>query len=161
MLIAELNNDFVLNQQDLPPSNSYFPQSQFKFYLALQHDLNGTVTRIERIPSLSLPFFVRACNRSDFQYWTFAPVFDDIEMALIGEMSKIITVSETRFQSVEASKLRDGGTASYMVTMQGAPDEVIDISILDLKTNDMKTVTCKFPSSGGTTVLHLPYMTCQ
>ena len=158
MLVAELNNDFVLNQQDLPPSKSYFPQSQFDLYVVLQHDLNGTVTRIERMPSLSLPFFVRACNRSDFQYWTFAPVFNDIEMALIGEMNKIITVSETRFQSIKDSGLYGGGSG-YMVHLQGVPDEEIDISILDIKTNDMKIVTCQFPSS-GTTVLHIPDMTC-
>ena len=46
-----------------------------------------------------------------------------------------------------------------MVHLQGVPDEEIDISILDIKTNDMKIVTCQFPSS-GTTVLHIPDMTC-
>lgn len=154
MLVAELNNAFVLLQQDFPPSKSYFPQSDFASvpFVAFQHDLNGVVKRMERIPSLSLPFFVQPCNRSDFQYWTIAPVFNDIEMVLIGEMNKVLTVSETRFQRIEYFE------NSYIVHMEGAPGEIVDISVYDYK-SDIKTVNCQF-SSSGTTVLRLPELFC-
>ena len=71
-------------------------------------------------------------------------------MAILGELDKVITVSETRFKSISRFE------SVYVISLVGA-------RVKQFPSQYMKctaaVVTCKM-SSGGTAILHIPQMTC-
>lgn len=89
------------------------------------------------------------CGRDDFQYWTIAPVLPYTEAAFIGELDKVVSVSESRVQHID--KVYDG----YNIHLIGAPGENVKMSIFRFLMDKIAyTVTCKI-SSLGTALLRI------
>ena len=56
--------------------------------------------------------------------------------ALLGELNKVIPVSETRFVRVESSG------SEYRVNVQGVPKETVTVSLFDKSSSHVTTVDC-------------------
>ena len=104
--------------------------------------------------SSSSSITINTCGRSDFQYWTVAPILEGTGMALLGELNKIVTVSETRFRSI--SKFG----SDHVVSLVGAPGENVELSVYDTQDKTTKVVACNM-SSSGTAILHIPQLWCS
>ena len=135
---------------DLPPSHSVFPATSFPPSVAFTYDLTGKVLAVQDFPST---ITIAPCTRN-FQYYAIAPLLGSSGMALLGELNKMIPVSETRFVQVEQF---GPAFAAYLV---GAPGEVVVITVYVHSSRTTQTVTCNMPSS-GTAVLNLPELTCS
>jgi len=75
-------------------------------------------------------------------------------MALLGELNKIVTVSETRFRYI--SKFG----SDCVISLVGAPGEKVEVSVYDTGEKTAKVVTCNM-SSSGTAILHVPQLWCS
>ena len=151
ILAAEITDTYKLTAAELPPSHSVFPKSDFPSSVAFRKDLTGKVIEVVNFTSSS-SLTIEPCGRQDFKYWTIAPLLEGTGMAILGELDKVITVSETRFKSIS----RFGSV--YVISLVGAPGETVPITVYTV-TGTAAVVTCKM-SSGGTAVLHIPQMMC-
>ena len=104
-------SDYTLPPADLPPSSSIFPASSFPGMLAFTYRIDGVVTSVTEF-SDEKPLAVPKCGRGDFRYWLVAPVIPYLNIALLGDLTKVISVSETRFTQISD----DGG--DYYINMQ-------------------------------------------
>ena len=149
LLGADLKSSYHMNLKELHmPSNV---TSSPPHTLAYQFDFSGKVTTIKNVSSsITIP----SCERKDYQYWIFAPVFNN-DLVFLGEMSKVIAVSKTRFQSITYS----GSVAS--VEMRGVPSEVVTTAaVLNKDLDNIKYFQCRIPSVGSVT-LKLPSGECS
>lgn len=151
ILAAEINTEYTLTVADLPPSLSTFPSSSFPTSIAFQYTLDGTVTTTIEFTSTS-KLMIPKCGKVDFQYWNIAPVFDN-GWALLGELNKIITVSETRFTSIA-----NIGTQSF-ATLRGVPNEVVVVSLFNSQDKKVTAVKCIIGQT-GTAQLYFPPGVC-
>ena len=146
ILGAEISSPYSvsLGELPLPPSGA----TKAKEYVAFQHSFSGKISSAMNVTTLEVP----ACGRSDYQYWILAPVVLD-ELVFLGEMEKVVSLSETRFKSIaySANTVEMAGTAGEMVT--------VGATIGSKSTEGLKYFTCKIPSSGMTT-LTLPDGQC-
>ena len=71
-----------------------------------------------------------------------APVFPGTGGAFLGELTKILSVSEQRVLTV----IKFGDT--YVVKLRGAPGEVVYMSTYDLKSAKIITAKCTMASDG-------------
>ena len=69
--------------------------------------------------------------------------------ALLGELNKVIPVSETRFVRVESSG------SECRVSVQGVPKETVTVLLFNKSSSHVTTVDCVFGDSGEA-VLSLP-----
>ena len=118
-------SDYTLMPADLPPSSSTFPASSFPGMLAFTYRIDGTVTSVTEF-SDEKPLAVPKCGRGNFRYWLVAPVIPYLNMALLGDLTKVISVSETRFTQISDT----GGY--YYIDMQVRlhvcrSDEALDV----------------------------------
>ena len=104
ILAADMVSDYTLVPADLPPSSSTFPASSFPGMLAFTYRIDGVVTSVTEF-SDEKPLAVPKCGRADFRYWVVAPVIPYLNLALLGDLTKVISVSETRFTQISD----DGG----------------------------------------------------
>ena len=111
VLAADMADPYTLVPADLPPSSSMFPASGFPRMMAFTYGIDGAVTSTAEFSAAS-PLTVPKCGRGDFRYWLIAPMMENSGMVLLGDLTKVISVSETRFTRIS----RDGG--SYYVNMQ-------------------------------------------
>ena len=151
ILAAEITDTYKLNVAELPPSHSVFPKSDFPSSVAFRNDLTGKVIEVVNFTSSS-SLTIEPCSRQDFKYWTIAPLLEGTGMAILGELDKVITVSETRFKGI--SRFGSG----YVVSLVGAPGEAVFITVYTV-TGTTTVVTCR-TSSGGTAILHIPQLWC-
>ena len=160
-LAADLLEDYKLYPSDLPPSRTVFPKTSFPDSIAFTHSLTGpsgqgTVTGMQKF-SADDPLTIKACGRSDFKYWSIAPILPGTDMAVLGELNKIVTVSETRF--FKAARLDDDG--SYEMSVMGEPGEKVFVSVYSTSgSGSLTTVKCDIPSTGTATLL-LPQLECS
>ena len=98
---------------------------------------------------------ISKCGKADFQYWNIAPVLDN-GWALLGELNKILPVSETRFLSIE---IRDPVKQQYLVVLRGVAGETVPVTLYDSKEKKIMTVSCTV-SPAGTAVLLIPDLKC-
>eukprot|EP00731_Ephydatia_muelleri_P018789 Em0011g829a len=147
---ADVSGTYAMPPSDLPPSHSVFPATSFPPSVAFTYDLTGKVLAVQDFPST---ITIAPCTRN-FQYYAIAPLLGSSGMALLGELNKMIPVSETRFVQVEQF---GPAFAAYLV---GAPGEVVVITVYVHSSRTTQTVTCNMPSS-GTAVLNLPELTCS
>ena len=138
IMAAELESDYALMGSELPPSRGTFPASKLHA-VSFQYDLaNGRVFGIEELSS-STSLTVGHCGKQDFKYIVVAPLFHN-GMALFGELSKFVTVSEARFPSVDVTGDR------VFVTVAGVPTETVTVTVYTGKST--KTVDCVIGNSG-------------
>lgn len=136
MLGAELKSDYSLTPKDLSPIHSID-----QLIVAYQYSiLTGNVTKI------LTPYFeensltISKCGKKDFQYWAIATSVTGTsnERFLLGELNKIIAVSETRFSNFDGTSVRVSGVAGEMVL----------VTIYDLVKDKLMTVKCTVASNG-------------
>lgn len=148
VLGAELVSPYnvSLGELPLPPSGV----AKAKEYVAFQPSFSGKISAAMNVTTLALP----ACGRADYQYWVLAPVVLD-ELVFLGEVGKVVSVSETRFKSIAYS------ANAVSVTMVGTAGEMVTMAVtIGSKSMDgLYYFTCKIPSSGMTT-LTLPHGLC-
>ena len=142
MLAADLTNDFTLTPQDLSPIRAID-----QFIIAYQYSIStGNIT------NLVLPFLkdntltISKCGRADFQHWAIVTSVSALPNGryLLGELNKIIPVSEMRFSNFDAGVVR----------VWGVVGEVVRVSVFDLVGNKLTAVKCVIGEDGSTT-LHM------
>jgi len=87
---------------------------------------------------------ISKCGETDFQYWAIATSVGAVpnSRVLLGELNKIIPVSETRFLNIDSDK----------VLMRGVPGEMVAVSVSDPVKAEAMTVECTI-GQDGTAVL--------
>lgn len=148
VLGAELVTPYTVSIGELPipPSGA----TKAKEYVAFQPSFSGKISTAMSVTTLALP----ACGRADYQYWVLAPVVLD-ELVFLGEVGKVVSLSETRFESIAYS------SNAVNVTMAGTAGEMVTVAVTigSKSTEGLYYFTCKIPSSGMTT-LTLPLGLC-
>ena len=143
ILAAELTSSYSMSASELPPSHSLFPAT---LAIAFQYSLNKTVTKMTEFGS-NMKLEVAECGKSDFQYWVIAPYFPN-GIALLGELNKVTTVSETRF----GHPVINGNEVTIMVN--GVPKETVSVTFYDGSKDSTIEVLCPINDS-GTNRLHV------
>lgn len=103
----------------------------------------GKTTKVINIASYDTKLDITQCDKTDFQYWIIAPYLTS-DVALLGELNKIVTVSETRYSDLRLS------TSDTTLTMKvkGAPDKLVLTSFYYIKSDTIKTVSCYIGTTG-------------
>lgn len=89
---------------------------------------------------------VKSCDTVDFQYWYIAPVLAGAGGAVLGELDKVVPISEQRILTV----IEIGGT--YVIKLRGAPLEVVSMTTFDARDGMATTVNCTLDSTGAGTL---------
>ena len=138
---AELTVPYSLSTNELPPSHSTFPATSFPNAIAFQYTLDGRVTKVVLFME-GTKLNIAQCDKSDFQYWVIAPyLLNYNRVVLLGELTKIIPVSETRYKFISYSD-------TLMLRVSGAPNEVVMTSFYYLYAGITKTVSCLIGTAG-------------
>ena len=139
---AELRAPYSLFTNELPPSHSTFPATSFlTTTIAFQYTLDRRVTKMVGF-SEDNKLDIAQCDKSDFQYWVIAPfLLNYNKVILLGELTKIIPVSETQYRFISYSD-------TLMLRVSGAPNEVVMTSFYYLYTDNIKTVSCLIGTTG-------------
>ena len=140
ILAAELSSPYSMSASELPPSHSTFPMSSFPKSIAFQYTLDKTVTKTVDFGS-DTKLDIAQCGKSDFQYWGIAPYFSN-GYALLGELDKIISVSEARFSDIVTS----GDTVTMKVS--GVPTEEVSVTFYNMSSKKTVVVACTISDSG-------------
>ena len=133
-----MNASYVLKPSELPPSRSVFPKTSFPQSLAFRYNLDGSVTEGDVFSQISIP----VCDRHDFQYWVIAPLLPASDFALLGELNKIIPVSETRFQNI----LWD--SKGYIINVLGYPGETVTVTMYHTVLGRTYSASCQITTYG-------------
>lgn len=141
LLAADLTEDFELTPPELPPSRNAFPASPgFPDFIAYNYTLDAIVATKTKF-GVNDPLTVSACGRTNFQSWNLAPILPN-GLALLGELDKIIPVSEIRFT----------GTGFYgsdfAVFLVGVPGEAVSVTLYNTTDSGLIVVKCVISSSG-------------
>lgn len=150
-----MQTDYQLHLTELPPSHSVKPQSFFPPALAIQYTLNGTISHISILKENTDYLAISKCGCSDFQYWMIAPLLPNTNIALLGELDKVVTVSEQRVLTI----ITIGST--FMVRLRGAPMEIVNMSIID-NNGKLNSIQCTIASdgTGGAQVMSSGVISC-
>ena len=133
--------------REFPSSPANSPHAHFPESVALQYGFDGNIRGdVVHIKSNMNIIPLTKCDRSDFEHWLVAPVFPGTGGALLGELDKIVPVSEQRVLTI----IKFGDT--YVVKLRGAPGEEINMSTYDLKSSKVVTVQCTMAEDGTGTL---------
>ena len=91
-------------------------------------------------------FTISQCSKSDFLYWVVPPHFTTHGLILLGELTKIVPVSEARFSDIIAT------ADDVMVRVSGVPTEKVPVSVYSMSTNETQVVNCIISTSGVNTL---------
>ena len=145
-----MESPYTMKASELPPSKNTKPRTTFPSSLAFTYTLDGVIQKAMNFTgALSIP----ECSVTDFQYWSLAPIFNN-GWALLGELNKIIPVSETRF--IDLTLLR----GSYVVYLSGVQGEKVPVTLYDTHNEKAIVYICVIGPSGGS-VLYLPSGFCD
>ena len=88
---------------------------------------------------------ISKCGKDDFQYWAIITSVAALPNGryLLGELNKIIPVSESRFSNWD----------SGVVTVHGMPGEVVTVSVFDMIKDVVFTVACTVHDNGATMLI--------
>lgn len=140
---AELTSPYSLSAKELPPSHTTFPATSFpSSSVAFQYTLDGRVTKVTNFGS-DTKLDIAQCGKSDFQYWVIAPYLPN-NIALLGELTKIIAVSETRYGDLWFSSSDN----TLTVKVSGAPNEVVMTTFFYKNTESTRTISCYVGPTG-------------
>ncbi len=126
-MAAELEEDYALSAAELPPTRNTFPASSLDS-VVFQYDvfsdpLANKAFNVEHITEKDF-ITVEKCGKEDFKYIAVAPRFLN-KFTLFGELSKFVTVSETRFSHIVEDEDR------VDVTFTGVPQEKVYLTFYD------------------------------
>ena len=139
-----------MHARELPPSKNTKPKTSFPKSLAFSYTLDG---KIQKAMILSGGLDIPACSVTDFRYWSLAPLLEN-GWALLGELNKVLPVSETRFIDVIKES-----TDVYMVYLTGVPREMVPITAYDAGSSKAEVYYCTI-GPGGNSILYLPGGPC-
>jgi hypothetical protein len=143
VLAANLKSTYQLNVTELPPSENVKPQSNFPQSVGVRYTLDGKVTgSVEVTNQLS----ISSCDKKDFQYWMIAPVLPGAGGSLLGELDKVVPISEQRVLTV----ILFGDT--YVIKLRGAPNEVISMTTYSTADSKTTSISCTLDSTGAGTL---------
>ncbi len=83
---------------------------------------------------------ISKCGKEDFQYWailTSIPETPNTRL-LLGELNKIIAVSETRFSNFDGDSVR----------VMGVAGEIVHVTVYDLIKQEFMAIKCTIASNG-------------
>ena len=145
---AELiGGSYSLSANELPHSHSMFPATSFpKTTVAFQYTLDGRITKMLDFGS-DTKLDIAQCDKSDFQYWVIAPYLPN-NLSLLGELTKIVTVSETRYSDFRFISYSNVLT----LKVSGAPNEVVMTSFYYKNTGTTHTISCYIGTTGINTL---------
>ena len=148
ILGADLKSDYQMSLTELPAGRyGTKPKTSFPESVAVQYDLDKTVaSNYVKISDSTAKLTVKSCGVSDFQHWFIAPVLPGSGGALLGELDKVVPISEQRVLTV----ILFAGT--YVVKMRGTPGEVVSMSTFDTRDGKVITVDCTMDSIGTGTL---------
>ncbi len=143
VMAADLEEDYAMAIIELPPTHNTFPRSYMKA-LVFQYDVRtGQVSTIEEVTTNSA-ITVSKCGKSDFKYMVIAPILPN-GVALLGELNKFITVSETRFVDISVSGDR------VFATLSGDPAEKVSVTVYN--STQPSTIDCVIGANGYATLM--------
>ncbi len=84
---------------------------------------------------------ITKCDKEDFQYWAIVTFMTGTENGrfLLGELNKIIAVSETRFSNFDGDSVR----------VMGVAGEVVRVTLYDLVKDQVIAVDCTIGPDGS------------
>ena len=141
IVAAEITAQYELKASELPSSRSVFPKTSFPLSLAFRYNLKGAILQAQNFTSFST-ISIPTCDRTDFLYWAIAPVLPGTSVALLGELSKVVAVSETRFQNI----IYDA--KDYILHIVGDPGETVTLSTYHILLEKHDTVSCQITEYG-------------
>lgn len=143
LLSGDLTSSYSLKSKELPPSRSTFPASSLPFpTIAFQYTLDGNVTNVTDFsggPDATLD--IPQCNKTDFQYWVIPPYFP-FGYTLMGELNKIVPVSEQRFSDIIISE------NIVKIQVSGVPSEKVNVTVYERASSKTQVVYCTISDSG-------------
>lgn len=117
-------------------------------------------TERERAGSLQASNLIPAGNGDSIQYQVIVPVFNN-GIAVLGELMKLVPVSEERIAAVHVNARSDEG--AVVLKLSGEPQEVVTISFAstigrgeELKVDSLQ---CEV-GAAGTVAMHYPSKKC-
>ena len=125
----------------LPPSSSIKPRSSFPHYIAASVKLSTFPSSVITLSSIHDVIPLPACGKKDFGYWMISPVLTGINVALFGELDKVMAVSEQRFSSI----VSDGG--NYVVEVAGVKNEDVHLWSYDVTSSTVRKSVCHFDNT--------------
>ena len=157
---GDLSSPYTLTAKELPSTHFTFPYSSLPApTIAFQYTLDGTVTKTREFgtpnnfgPNTKLT--ISKCSKSDFQYWVVPPHFMSHGLILLGELNKVVPVSEARFSEIIVT------ADDAMVRVNGVPTEKVPVSVYSMSTNKTQVVDCII-STSGVNILSLSTSTCN
>lgn len=149
IISGQLSSDYTMSVSELPPSQHTKPKTSFPKSLAFSYTLDGKVQKATVLTDkLSIP----ACGPTNFQYWVVAPIFSS-GWALLGELNKIVTVSETRFFSFTE-------VGQEYVFLSGVPGETVLVTVYNTNSSQAVVYTCSIGPT-GVNMLLIPEGLCK
>lgn len=147
IVAADITAPYNLMPSELPPSSTTFPKTSLPLSLAFRYDLKGDIYEAKNFTSYS-SISIPICGRNDFQYWAVAPWLPGTEVAFVGELDKVVSVSESRIQNIVHVN------GEYHIHIVGAPGETVKMTVYRILMDTSSTVTCQV-SSFGAASLHI------
>ena len=89
----------------------------------------------------------------DFRYWVIPPSLTSSGLILLGELNKIVPVSEARFSNI----VINGDDVT--INVNGVPTEIVPVTVYSMSTNKLQVVNCVI-SPSGMNVLSLTINSC-
>ena len=145
-----MSSAYTMHASELPPSSNVKPRTSFPPSLAYTYTLDGTVLKAMNFTGT---LDIAECSVTDFQYWSLAPILPS-GWALLGELNKVLPVSETRFVN-----LITANGDIHVVYLSGVPGEKVPVTVYDAVTGSTEVHTCTISSSGGSLFL-FPHGPC-
>ena len=139
-----MSEDYDLYPRELPTTrNTDAKSNNFLMYASRNSIGHTALFNLTKINQHS-PVPVRKCSQKRFQLWLLAPVLGNgTDTVLLGELDKVIKVSVTRFTDIQTLD-----NYNHVISMQGAPDEIVHVSFLNTVLSDVYTVNCTISSDG-------------
>ena len=134
-----------MSAAELPPSLATKPRTDFPPSIAARYTLDGRVVEVVNFGDTN-SLVIDKCGRADFQFWLIAPRICDLDGVLLGELDKIVTVSETRIESIVPSEFRDGNVCT--VSMRGVPGETVHMTTYGFTASEAVTTSCLVAADG-------------
>ena len=160
ILTGDLSSPYTLTAKELPSTRSTFPASSLPApSIAFQYTLDGTVTKITQFGTPSdfgpdTKLNISQCTKVDFQYWVIPPYLMSRGLILLGELNKIVPVSEARFSDIIVT------ADDVIAKINGVPTEKVPVTVYSMSTNKSQVVDCTI-SASGVNILSLSTGACK
>lgn len=151
VMAAEVKEDYAFSLSELPPTRGTFPATFMKA-ISFTYDIRtGDVSSIGDVTTSSV-LTIRKCGKNDFMYMVIAPYLPN-GVAVLGELNKFVTVSETRFLSLDVTGDR------VFARIAGVPSEKVSITLSNQTT--IWTTDCVIGDTGFADLSITPEGSCS